>query len=119
MHYDIRDEKLAEQGILKIEWASWHMPVLREIAERFSQERPFLGLKIGASLHITSETANLLKALKAGGAEVALCGANPLSTRDEISASLVVHEEIPTFAFFGETREEYYRHMRDILSFKP
>jgi adenosylhomocysteinase len=119
MEYDIKDETLAEVGKLRIEWADRQMPVLTLIRERFEKEKPLEGLRIGCCLHVTSETANLMRTLKAGGAEVRLCASNPLSTQDSIAASLVKDYEIPVFAINGEDRETYYRHIHQVLDFKP
>ena len=119
MKYDIRDPKLSEQGKLKIEWASQSMPVLKIIQERFASEQPLKGVRLGACLHITTETAVLAQALKAGGAEVALCASNPLSTQDDVAASLVVDHQIPVFAIKGEDRDTYYGHISSVLDLKP
>ncbi len=99
---DVRDYGLADKGKVRIEWADSTMPVLRMIRERFLDEQPLKGIRIGACLHVTTETANLVRTLKAGGAEVYLCASNPLSTRDDVCATLAVHEEIPVFAWYGE-----------------
>lgn len=117
--FDVRDTGLAEQGRARIEWARRRMPVLEQIRERFQRERPLEGIRIAASLHVTTETANLVQTLKAGGAEVRVCGSNPLSTRDDVAASLVVHDEVPVFAFCGETQAEYYRHVASTLANDP
>lgn len=119
MNYDIKDIKLARKGKLRIEWAKQQMPVLRLIKERFSKEKPLEGITLGACLHVTSETANLMIALKVGGAKVAICASNPLSTHDEIAASLVKDFEIPTFAIKGEDNKTYYQHLNQVLDFKP
>jgi adenosylhomocysteinase len=116
---DIRDPGLAEQGKRRTDWAARQMPVLRGIAERFARERPLEGVHIGVSLHITTETAVLLRTLKAGGAELAVCPSNPLSTRDDVCATLVVHEQIPVFAWYGEDGETYYRHVEAVLETRP
>jgi adenosylhomocysteinase len=116
---DIRDPNLAEDGKRRTDWAARQMPVLRGIAERFERERPLQGVRVGVSLHITTETAVLLRALKAGGAGLAVCPSNPLSTRDEVCATLVVHEGIPVFAWYGEDREAYYRHVEAVLETRP
>lgn len=118
MEYHIKDLRLAEQGRLRIEWAEWEMPVLRQIRERMAQERPLEGWRIGACLHVTTETANLMRTLKAGGAQVALCASNPLSTQDDVAAALV-EEGIPVFALRGEDRETYYRHIHAVLDTRP
>lgn len=119
MEYHIKEIGLAEEGRLKIEWAAQSMPVLRLIGERFERERPLRGIRISACLHITTETANLAKVLKAGGAEVVLCASNPLSTQDEVAASLVKHDQIPVFAIKGEDHETYYSHILSALKHRP
>lgn len=119
MEYDVKDINLAEKGKLRIEWAEMHMPVLRLIRERFSKEKPLKGLRIGACLHVTTETANLLITLKEAGAQVALCASNPLSTQDDVAASLVRHYGIPVFAIKGEDRDTYYEHVHKVLDTKP
>jgi adenosylhomocysteinase len=93
--YDVKDLNLTRQGVTRIEWAEREMPVLRLIRERFAQERPLAGLRLGACLHVTSETANLMRTLQAAGAEITLCASNPLSTQDDVAAALVSHYEIP------------------------
>ncbi|GFP23142.1 adenosylhomocysteinase, partial [Candidatus Hakubella thermalkaliphila] len=110
---------LAEEGRLRTEWAEMHMPVLRLIRERFEKEKPLKGVKIGACLHVTTETANLMKTLVAGGAEVALCASNPLSTKDDVVAHLVEHEKMKVYARYGESREEYYEHIDKVLDIGP
>ncbi len=115
MDYDIKDISLAEEGKLKIEWADKRMPVLALIRERFKKEKPLKDLKIGACLHVTSETANLMITLKEGGASVELCASNPLSTQDEVAASLVKDYQIPVFAIKGEDRDSYYQHIQKVL----
>jgi adenosylhomocysteinase len=117
--YDIKDEKLAEGGRRRIEWAAREMPVLRLIRERFSKERPLKGLRIAACLHVTTETANLMVTLQEGGAEVVLTASNPLSTQDDVAASLVNHYEIPVFAIKGEDNVTYYKHINAALDHKP
>jgi adenosylhomocysteinase len=119
LKYDVRDLNLADNGKKRIEWAEKRMPVLRKIREKFLQEKPLAGIRIGACLHVTTETANLLITLKAGGAEVLLCASNPLSTQDDVAASLVRDYEIPVYAIHGEDRETYYNHIRAVLSKKP
>ena len=116
---DIKDPSLAGQGKLRIEWASREMPVLRLIGERFSKEKPLKGVRISACLHITTETANLALALKAGGAELALCASNPLSTQDDAAACLVVEHGIPVFAIKGEDNDTYYKHINSALDHRP
>ena len=119
MDYDIKDTNLAEGGRLRVEWASRSMPVLEGIRQRFQRERPLQGVKISACLHITTETANLARALKGGGARVALCASNPLSTQDDVAAYLVAEEEIPVFAIRGEDSHTYYEHIRRALDHGP
>lgn len=119
MKYDIKDIKLAEQGKLKIEWAGNQMPVLSLIKERFAKEKPLKGITLGACLHVTAETANLMFALKAGGAELALCASNPLSTQDDVAASLAKDFDIKTFAIKGEDNKTYYKHLNLVLDLNP
>ncbi len=119
MQSDIKDRSLAPAGVLRVEWAEAQMPVLRRIRERFARERPLEGLRVAACLHVTTETANLARTLAAGGAEVALCASNPLSTQDDVAAALVVEYGIPTFAVRGEDRETYYRHIQQVLDTRP
>jgi adenosylhomocysteinase len=119
MHYDIKDHTLAEKGKLRIEWAEQSMPVLRLIRERFQKERPLKGVRIAACLHVTTETANLLRTLKAGGADAVVCASNPLSTQDDVAASLVKDYEIPVFAIKGENNETYYKHIHAALEHQP
>lgn len=111
MNCDIKDIKLAPQGKLKIEWAARQMPVLQLIKERFSKEKPLKGINLSVCLHVTAETANLMLALQVGGANLVLCASNPLSTQDEVAASLVKDHKIPTFAIKGENNQIYYRHL--------
>lgn len=117
--YDVKDIKLAEKGKLRIEWASQSMPVLKLINERFSKEKPLKGIKIAACLHVTTETAFLMEVLKNGGAEVALCASNPLSTQDDVASSLVKNTGIPVFAVKGEDNQTYYKHIEAVLDIKP
>jgi adenosylhomocysteinase len=119
MNHDVADIGLADAGALKIEWADRQMPVLADIRERFAAERPLDGWRISACLHVTSETANLMRTLAAGGADVVLCSSNPLSTQDDVAASLVAHHGIPTFAIKGEDRDSYYRHIGAALDHRP
>jgi len=119
MQYDCKDLNLAEGGRKRIEWAWANMPVCRMIRERFEKEKPLKGMRIAACLHVTTETANLVSSLKAGGAEVALCASNPLSTQDDVVASLVTHEKIATFAVKGEDGDRYYNHINATLDTKP
>ncbi len=119
MDYDVKDIKLAADGKLKIEWAEATMPVLRLIKQRFKREQPFKGMRVTACLHVTTETANLMKTLKAGGADVRLCASNPLSTQDDVAASLVEHDEIAVFAIKGEDNKTYYRHIQSAIDHRP
>jgi len=116
---DVKDLSLAEKGRFRIQWAENDMPVLRQIREQFKKEQPLKGLRIAACLHVTSETANLMWTLVEGGADVVLAASNPLSTQDDVAASLVAHFEVPVFAIKGEDNETYYRHLRSALEFKP
>lgn len=118
-NYDIKEPKLAEGGRLRIEWAEREMPVLRMIRERFAKERPLAGLRVSACLHVTSETASLMRTLQAGGADVVLTASNPLSTQDDVAAALVNYFEIPVFAIKGEDNVTYYKHLRAALDHKP
>ncbi|MDO9085471.1 MAG: adenosylhomocysteinase [Anaerolineaceae bacterium] len=118
-NFDIKDSKLAEGGRRRITWAEREMPVLRMIKERFEKERPFTGIRMSACLHVTSETANLMKTLQAGGADVVLVASNPLSTQDDVAASLVVHDEIPVYAIKGEDNVTYYKHIKAALEHRP
>lgn len=119
MNYDITNKELAPIGASRIEWASQQMPVLKEITKRFAEEKPLHGIRIGACLHVTTETANLMRVLKAGGAELALCASNPLSTQDDVAAYLVVDENIAVFARKGEDSEIYYAHVQAVLDTQP
>lgn len=119
MEYDVKDIKLASKGKLRIEWAGRFMPVLDLIRKRFEKEKPLKGIKISGCLHITSETANLGITLKAGGAQVRLCASNPLSTQDEVAASIVKDYQIPVFAMHGDDRKTYYKHIVQALAHKP
>src|SRR5215207_9068969 len=118
-NYDIADAGLAELGRQRIAWADSHMPVLASIRERFAKERPLEGITIGACLHITTETANLLRTLKAGGATVVACASNPLSTQDDVAASLALDEGIATYSIKGEDTETYFRHIDAVLDARP
>jgi adenosylhomocysteinase len=118
-NFDIKDSKLAEGGRLRIEWAEREMPVLRLIRERFAKERPLQGLRVSACLHVTAETANLMRTLQVGGADVVLTASNPLSTQDDVAAALVNHFEIPVFAIKGEENVTYYKHLHAALDHKP
>jgi len=117
--YDVKDIKLAPQGKLKIEWAEASMPVLRLIKKRFKRERPLAGTRVTACLHVTTETANLMKTLQAGGAEIRLCASNPLSTQDDVAASLVEDDGIAVFAIKGEDNKTYYRHIQSAIEHQP
>src|ERR671915_2033268 len=117
--HDVKDLSLAPEGIRRIQWADRNMPVLAAIRERFERERPLAGYRVSACLHVTSETANLLRTLKAGGADVVVCASNPLSTQDDVAATLVADEGIPVFAVRGEDRDTYYRHLNDVLDAHP
>jgi adenosylhomocysteinase len=117
--HDVTDLGLADEGVRRIEWAEREMPVLRLIRERFERELPLKGVRIGACLHVTTETANLMRTLKAGGAEVALSASNPLSTKDDVAAALVARYGISTFARRGEDRDTYYAHLNSIADLQP
>lgn len=117
--FDVRDESLAIQGRSRIEWAEQEMPVLRLIRERFAKERPLKGLRVAACLHVTTETANLMRTLVEGGADVVLAASNPLSTQDDVAASLVAHWEVPVYAIKGEDNATYYRHLNSVLDTNP
>jgi adenosylhomocysteinase len=117
--HDVRDLALSAAGVRRVEWADRQMPVLSAIRERFLAERPLEGLRIGACLHVTSETANLMRTLAAGGAEVALCASNPLSTNDEVAAALVAEYGISVFAINGEDADTYYGHIDAVLDTRP
>lgn len=119
MKFDIKDPNLRKEGLRRIEWADNDMPVLKRIRDRFAEEKPLAGLKMSACLHVTSETANLARTLKAGGADLVLCASNPLSTQDDVAASLVGDFSIPVFAIKGEDRDTYYRHMKAALDHQP
>ncbi|MEA3421982.1 MAG: adenosylhomocysteinase [Acidobacteriota bacterium] len=119
MDYEIKDISLAAQGKMKIEWAQSMMPVLRLIGDRFGKEKPLKDIRIAACLHVTSETANLARVLKEGGANVSLCASNPLSTQDEVAASLVKDYGISVFAIRAEDKETYYKHIHNALEVKP
>jgi adenosylhomocysteinase len=117
--YDVKDSNLAEPGRRRIDWADQEMPVLQHIRERFAKERPLAGTRVAACLHVTTETANLMRTLQLGGADVVLCASNPLSTQDDVAASLVTHFEIPVFAIKGEDGATYYKHIHAALDHKP
>jgi adenosylhomocysteinase len=119
MKHDIKDIGLAPAGKDRIEWADDRMPVLKSIRERFEKEKPLKGVRIAACLHVTTETANLMRTLQAGGAEASLCASNPLSTQDDVAASLVADYKIPVFAIHGEDNDTYYKHINQSLDLKP
>ncbi len=119
MNYDVKDIDLAKDGALRIEWANHNMVVLNRIRQRFEKEKPLKGVRLGACLHVTTETASLMQTLKAGGAQVALCASNPLSTQDDVAASLVKHDKIPVFAVKGENNKLYYAHINAVIDTKP
>jgi len=119
MKFDVKDLELAKIGRKRIEWAEMQMPVLNLIKERFKKEKPFAGKRIGACLHVTCETANLMRSLKASGAEIILCASNPLSTQDDVAASLVKDYGISVYAIKGEDKKTYYKHLNAVLDFNP
>jgi adenosylhomocysteinase len=119
MDYDVRDLGLAPKGKARVEWAAQSMPVLNLLRQRFTDERPLAGMRLAACLHVTTETGNLMRVLKAGGAEIALAASNPLSTQDEVAAWLVADEQVPVFAVRGEDKDTYYRHLQEVLSLRP
>lgn len=119
MDYHIRDIDKSMGGRHRIEWARQEMPVLRSVFDEFAKTQPFKGLRLGACMHVTTETANLMQALQKGGMDIVLCASNPLSTQDDVAASLVAHDEIPVFAIKGEDNETYYQHLNAVLDHKP
>lgn len=119
MQYDIKDGKLAQSGVKRIEWADRDMPVLAKVRERFTKEKPLKGKVLAACLHVTAETANLVRTLKAGGAEVYLSASNPLSTQDDVAAALTHEYGIPTFAIKGEDTKTFFKHIKALISKKP
>jgi adenosylhomocysteinase len=119
MKHGVKNIKYAKDGALRIEWANQNMPVLNRIRKRFEKEKPLKGVRLGACLHVTTETASLMQTLKSGGARVALCASNPLSTQDDVAASLVKHDKIPVFAIKGEDNRTYYEHINAVLDLKP
>jgi adenosylhomocysteinase len=119
MNYDVKDIKLAKDGLLRIEWANQSMQVLNNIKKRFAKEKPLKGIRLAACLHVTTETASLMQTLKAGGAKITLCASNPLSTQDDVAASLVKHDKIAVFAIKGEDNKTYYKHIHSALDIKP
>jgi adenosylhomocysteinase len=118
-NYDIKDVHLAEKGRYRMQWAAREMPVLDLIEQRFAKERPLAGLRVSACLHVTSETANLMRVLQAGGADVVLVASNPLSTQDDVAATLVAHYEMPVYAIKGEDNATYYNHIQAALEHRP
>ena len=119
MDYDVKDMKSAGDGALRIEWAKQNMSVLNRIRKRFEKQKPLKGIRLAACLHVTTETAALMQTLQAGGAKVFLCASNPLSTQDDVAASLVKHDKIPVFAIKGEDHKTYYKHIYAVLDTKP
>ncbi len=119
VEHDVKDLDLATGGRYRINWAEREMPVLRAIRERFEKEKPLAGVRMSACLHVTTETANLMRTLQAGGADVVICASNPLSTQDDVAASLVAHDEIPVYAIKGEDNATYYDHLKAALDHKP
>src|SRR3972149_2812694 len=119
MDYDVKDISLAEKGRLRMEWAEMAMPVSKLIRSRFEKEKPLKGIRLSACLHVTTETAVLMKTLFTGGAQVSLCASNPLSTQDDVAAHLVKDLNLPVFAIKGEDSETYYSHIRQALAFFP
>ena len=119
LSFDIADINLAEKGRFRMQWAAKEMPVLDLFEERFRREQPFKGMRMAAALHVTAETANLMRVLLAGGADVVLTASNPLSTQDDVAAALVGHYEMPVYAIKGESNEHYYSHIKAALDFKP
>lgn len=119
MEYDVADLGLAGKGSKKIEWAGKFMPVLAKIGERFNKSKPLRGIRVSACLHVTTETANLVRVLKTGGADVAVCASNPLSTQDDVAAALVKYFRVPVFARKGEDRRTYYKHIQSVLEIRP
>lgn len=119
VEHDVKQLDLATGGRFRIEWAEQEMPVLRAIRERFAKEKPLAGMRVSACLHVTTETANLMHTLQVGGAEIVLCASNPLSTQDDVAASLVANYEIPVYAIKGEDNNTYYDHIKAALDFKP
>ncbi len=119
MSYDIADIGLADQGRFRMEFAAKEMPVLDLLEKRFREEKTFEGIRVAAAMHVTTETANLMRIMLAGGAQIALCASNPLSTQDDTAAALVAHYEMPVFAIKGETNEQYHSHMNSVLDIEP
>ncbi|MDP3995480.1 MAG: adenosylhomocysteinase, partial [bacterium] len=119
MIYDIKNIKLAEEGRRKINWAAREMGVLATIEERFKKQKPFKGVRLSACLHVSTETARLMQVLKAGGADAVLCASNPLSTKDDVAASLVKHDKITVFAITGASRAQFNKHLKGGVEHKP
>ena len=119
MEYDIKDIGLADEGKKRIDWAERDMPALRAVRDQFAKGKPFEGKLVAACMHVTAETANLMRTLKAGGARVALCASNPLSTQDDVAASLVKHDGIPVFAIKGEDRDTFFKHLEAVIALSP
>jgi len=119
VNYHIKDAVLADTGVLRTEWANQSMPVLNRVRERFEREKPLAGVRVGACLHVTTETASLMRTLKSGGAEINLCASNPLSTQDDVAACLVKEYDIPVFAIKGEDTTTYYQHIHSVLDNHP
>src|SRR6476620_956174 len=119
IRHDVKDLALAPEGVNRIEWADRQMPVLAAIRERFATDQPLAGYRVSACLHVTSETANLMRALKSGGADVVLCASNPLSTQDDVAAALVEHYDVAVFAIKGEDNDTYYEHIEAAVDHKP
>ncbi|MBV7336923.1 adenosylhomocysteinase [Chloroflexi bacterium TSY] len=119
MNYDVANIELADQGRFRMEWAAKEMPVLDLIEKRYEKEQPFKGICVAAAMHVTTETANLMRVLLSGGANVALCASNPLSTQDDVAAALVAHYEMPVYAIKGESQELYHHHMKSVLDIEP
>jgi len=117
--YDVKDMGLAKKGMDRIEWAAMDMPVLASIKKRFSKEKPLKGVRVSACLHVTTETANLMDTLKAGGADVVLCASNPLSTQDDVAAACVKYFKVPTYSIKGENNATYYKHIMSAIDHKP
>lgn len=117
--HDVKDMKLAKKGMLRIEWAAMDMPVLEGIKKRFKKEKPLKGIRLSACLHVTTETANLMETLKLGGADVALCASNPLSTQDDVAAACVKYFKVPTFSIKGEDNKTYYKHIKSAIAHRP
>src|SRR2546426_1985267 len=119
VEHDVKNLSLASDGRLRIEWAEQSMPVLRQVRERFTQQQPLNGIRLGACLHVTTETAVLMLTLRAGGAQLALCASNPLSTQDETAAALVKEYDVAVYAHKGEDHARYYRHIEAVLATRP